>query len=151
MPRFPRPSPGASEKPAFGIQYLHTGGDDCLFQLIWKQRRTVEAGEWHNSDRSDPQGQLAQTTQPHVVPPDEMVGPQHDLPCAPQQGGKGDVALKARQRRAEAKMCSGTEREVLIIRARDIEAVGLGKALRIAVCRSHNSDHRLPATDWLAS
>jgi hypothetical protein len=50
-----------------------------------------------------------------------------------QQGGDGEPRLEPRERRTQAEVHARTERVVLHVRARDVEAVGLRAHVRIPI------------------
>src|SRR5574337_350400 len=61
-----------------------------------------------------------------------------DIAKAPKDGLKGNLCLEPHQRRADAKVNAKTETEMPSLVARDLKAVGVREAARVAIRGSDN-------------
>ncbi len=66
-----------------------------------------------------------------------------------QQRFEGDLALDARERRAEAEVCRPAEGEVPVVGAVNVQPVRVGESLRVAVRGPDHRHHRLSLADRL--
>ena len=64
-----------------------------------------------------------------------------------EQRAERDLALEPRQRRTQAEVRAEAEREVAVVAARDVEAVGLVEHRRVAVRRADAADHERALPD----
>src|SRR6266568_6261644 len=65
------------------------------------------------------------------------------------QCGEGDLTFDAGKRGAEAEMRRPAECEVAIIRPGQVQSVGIGKALRVAIAGRHDSHYGIALADPL--
>ena len=98
---------------------------------------------------SDRQG--FQAAQAEVFAPDQRLAGQLKIGEPVQQRFEGDMSFEAGQGCAEAEMGGPAEGEMAIVGAIEIEAVGIGKSLGIAIAGGHHGDHRLPLANLLAA
>lgn len=96
-------------------------------------------------------GQRLQSSEAEVVPPGERLRLERQFRQPAQQGLESHLTFEPRQRRSEAEMSAGSERQVAIVFSRDIQTVGIRETIRIAVRRAHDRHDRLALVDAFSS
>ena len=88
--------------------------------------------------------QLGQPAQaPDSLRP-QVSGPGSSAPVLQsQQFFKRDLRFDARERRAETKMRPPSKGEMFVVRARDVQLIGIRETFRIAIARAEHREHRL--------
>ena len=95
--------------------------------------------------------QRLQSPQPEIRAPLDRLRHKRDVREPTQEGLEYDLPFHASQRSAKTKVSGITERQMTIVFTGDVEFVGIGKALGIAVSGGHHRDHRLSLLDQLAT
>src|SRR5688572_19149352 len=68
-----------------------------------------------------------------------------------ENGAEGKLTLQAPQGRSDAVMASVAEGDVLVARSGNVEPVGVGELLRVAVGRRQRDEDHLPGVNRLAA
>src|ERR1700722_10891821 len=95
--------------------------------------------------------QRRQSAQAGVGPPCKRARGEREIRQAAQDRLESNLALDARERRAETKVGGPSECQVLVVGAVEDELVRIGKTLGIAVGRRHDRHHRLSLADLFVS
>src|SRR5436309_1370390 len=101
-------------------------------------------GGWSGLERHRQDLQAAESK---VRPPDEGRGLESEVGHAAQHRPEGDLPLDPRERRAEAEVSGPAEGEVTVVLAGNVETIGVGEALGIAVGRAHHRNDYLARAD----
>ncbi len=91
--------------------------------------------------------QSIQAAQAQIRAPGERARLQLQIGHPPQHALKGGLTLYAGQGRSKAEMTCPGKGHVTVVLPPQVQAIGIGKALRVAVRRAHYGDHRLPLAD----
>ena len=97
-------------------------------------------------------GQRSETAEAEVFAPGYwLIIVEGDVCGAAGKGFKSQLPLDARQRRAKTEVTGPAESEVPIVCARNVEAIGIGKSLRVAIAGRHDGNYRLAFANQFAA
>jgi hypothetical protein len=95
--------------------------------------------------------QLGQTAQPSVIPPIQCIVKQSWPQKPAKKQIEGNLAFHTCQRRAETEMPRPTERQMAVVRPKQIKTVGIGESIWIAIRSCQNRYNPRTLLDGLST